>query len=113
MYRAIVKGRIFIDREQIPLVDGHLDLAENVTLFGRDLTRTAVERRAIEQRTTQQATVSLPDLERGGVAVVSATVWRQDRKPGLVLLMETLYVNIEPSDHANVSIRSALCVLQP
>jgi membrane dipeptidase len=60
--------------ERLPLVDGHLDLAENVTLFGRDYTRSATEIRAVEQRTTQQATVSLPDLERGGVAVVSATV---------------------------------------
>jgi membrane dipeptidase len=58
----------------LPLVDSHLDLAENVTLFGRDLTRRAAEIRALENRTTQQATVSLPDLERGGIAVVCATV---------------------------------------
>jgi len=58
----------------LPLVDGHLDLAESVTLFGRDLTVPSVERRAIERRTSQVATVSLPDLERGGVAVVAATV---------------------------------------
>ena len=58
----------------LPIVDGHLDLAENVTIFGRDLTRTAAETRAIENRTSRQATVSLPDLERGGVAVVCATV---------------------------------------
>jgi membrane dipeptidase len=58
----------------LPLVDSHLDLAENVTLFGRDLTLSAAEIRAIEKRTTQQATVSLPDLERGGIAVVCATV---------------------------------------
>jgi hypothetical protein len=58
----------------LPLVDGHLDLAENVTLFGRDLTLSAAQIRAIEKRTTQQATVSLPDLERGGIAVVCATV---------------------------------------
>jgi membrane dipeptidase len=133
----------------LPIVDGHLDLAENVTLFGLDLTRPVPERRAAERRTAAQATVSLPDLERGGVAVVCATVtggfleedvgadfeprsalyrrreeaqrhaldqmalyarweregrirllmtagdldrhlrlWREDRKPGLVLLME-------------------------
>jgi membrane dipeptidase len=58
----------------LPLVDGHLDLAENVTLFGRDLTLSAGRIRAIERRTKQQATVSLPDLERGGIAVVFATV---------------------------------------
>ena len=58
----------------LPLVDSHLDLAENVTLFGRDLTLGAAEIRALEKRTTSQATVSLPELERGGVAVVFATV---------------------------------------
>lgn len=58
----------------LPLVDSHLDLAENVTLFGRDLTLRAADIRTLEQRTTQQATVSLPDLERGGIAVAFATV---------------------------------------
>jgi membrane dipeptidase len=133
----------------LPIVDAHLDLAENVTFFGRDYTLSAAEIRQREQRTRRQAMVSLPDLERGGIAVVGATVtpgflvadvgadfeprsalyrtpeeaeahaldqialyeawqtqgrirlltsapeldrhldlWRQDRKPGLVLLME-------------------------
>ena len=58
----------------LPLVDSHLDLAENVTLFGRDLTLSAVEIRTSEKRTMGQATVSLPELERGGIAVVFATV---------------------------------------
>src|SRR5918998_1162186 len=58
----------------LPLVDSHLDLAENVTLFGRDLTLSALEIRTSEKRTTRQATVSLPELERGGVAVAFATV---------------------------------------
>jgi membrane dipeptidase len=58
----------------LPIVDGHLDLAENVTLFGLDLTRPVPERRVMERRTAAQATVSLPDLERGGIAVVCATV---------------------------------------
>jgi membrane dipeptidase len=57
-----------------PLVDSHLDLAENATLFGRDLTLRAAEIRALERRTTRQATVSLPELERGGIAVAFATV---------------------------------------
>src|SRR5512146_2318079 len=59
---------------QSPIVDGHLDLAENVTLFGRDLTSSVADIRVRERRTRRQATVSLPDLERGGVAVVCATV---------------------------------------
>ncbi len=62
------------DDAAVPLVDGHLDLAENVTLFGRDLTRSVAEIRAAEARTKRQATVSLPELQRGGIAVVCATV---------------------------------------
>jgi membrane dipeptidase len=58
----------------LPIVDSHLDLAENVTLFGRDLTLSAAETRTLEKRTSRQATVSLPDLQRGGIAVVFATV---------------------------------------
>jgi membrane dipeptidase len=55
-------------------VDSHLDLAENVTLFGRDLTLRADKIRALEKRTTRQATVSLPELQRGGIATAFATV---------------------------------------
>ena len=58
----------------LPIVDSHLDLAENVTLFGRDYTKSAAEIRAAEQLTSRQATVSLPDLQCGGIAVVCATV---------------------------------------
>jgi len=57
-----------------PIVDSHLDLADNAVLVGRDLTITAVETRALEKRKAKQAMVSLPDLERGGVAVVCATI---------------------------------------
>jgi membrane dipeptidase len=53
----------------IPIVDGHLDLAENVTLFGRDLTRELNQSRA-----GSGATVSLPELRRGGIAIALATV---------------------------------------
>jgi len=60
--------------DNLPLVDSHLDLAENATLFGRDPTLRAAEIRTLERRTTGQATVSLPELERGGIAVAFATV---------------------------------------
>jgi membrane dipeptidase len=60
--------------EPLPIVDSHLDLAENVTLFGRDPTRSLAEMRALERRTRQQATVTLPEMQRGGIAVVFATV---------------------------------------
>ncbi len=58
----------------LPLVDAHLDLAENATLFGRSLTSSVAEIRTFERRAERQATVSLPDLERGGIAVAFATV---------------------------------------
>jgi membrane dipeptidase len=58
----------------LPMVDSHLDLAENVTIFGRDLTRSIEEIRAAENRTARQATVSLPEMARGGIAVAFATV---------------------------------------
>jgi len=58
----------------LPLVDGHLDLAENVTLFGRDLTKSLAAIRMTERRGEGQATVSLSEMERGGVAVALATV---------------------------------------
>jgi membrane dipeptidase len=57
-----------------PIVDGHLDLAENVTLFGRDLTASVAEIRAHERRSHEQATVTLPELRKGGIAVAIATV---------------------------------------
>lgn len=128
-------------QRSIPIVDAHLDLADNA-LAGRDLTLTAAEMRSAEDREARQAMVSLPELERGGIAVVFASVtagfmstggaaaprkpeeaeaqgfrqidlyeswarqgrvrliksvadldhhlelWRSDRKPGLVMLME-------------------------
>lgn len=36
--------------DQLPFVDSHLDLAENVTLFGRDLTLYVAETRRSERR---------------------------------------------------------------
>ena len=59
---------------KLPIVDSHLDLAENVSLFGRDLTLSAAEIRVLEKRTTRQATVSLPELEKSSIAVAIATV---------------------------------------
>ncbi len=58
----------------LPLVDSHLDLAENVTMVGRDLTLSVRAIREAEKRTANQAMVSLPELERGGIAVAFATV---------------------------------------
>ena len=53
-------------RLKLPIVDSHLDLAENMTLFGRDLRRSVKELRDIENRTNRQVTVTLPELKHGG-----------------------------------------------
>lgn len=59
----------------LPIVDSHLDLAENVTFHDRDLTITVKELRERENRADRQAMVTLPELERGGVAIVFGTVF--------------------------------------
>jgi len=74
---------------KLPIVDAHLDLAETVTLFGRDVTLKVAEIRAREQRAANQATVSLPELERGSVAVIIATV-----TPGF--LVEDVGLDFQP-----------------
>ena len=63
--------------ERPVIVDGHLDLAVNVVMDGRDYTLTVPEIRALEQRTDMQATVSLPDLVRGDVGLVFATLFAE------------------------------------
>jgi membrane dipeptidase len=63
------------------IVDAHLDLAYNA-LRGRDVLRPAVEQTADEEGIP---TVGLPDLRRGGVGLVCATIFCMpsiDGKPG-------------------------------
>lgn len=87
--------------DTLPIVDSHLDLAENVTLFRRDLTLSVAEIRALEKRTTNQATVSLPELERGGIAVAFATVtagFRPDEVKGDSRLVHTIYHTAEEAE---------------
>lgn len=59
----------------VPIVDAHLDLAYNVVDAGRDLTLPAAELRARERRSAEQVTATLPDMRRGGVAVVFGTIF--------------------------------------
>ncbi len=59
----------------VPIVDAHLDLAENALFHGRDLTLTASELREQEKRTQHQAMATLPELRRGGIAVVFGTLF--------------------------------------
>jgi len=62
-----------------PIIDTHLDLAFNAVGWDRDLTRPVAEINAAEAEMNDhaargRATVSLPEMRRGGVAVCLATV---------------------------------------
>jgi membrane dipeptidase len=57
------------------IVDAHLDLAFNVGR-GRDVTRPAIEQPVVEN---EIATVGLPDLRRGNVGLVCATIFAEPR----------------------------------
>jgi membrane dipeptidase len=59
------------------IVDGHLDIAANVLVDGRDYTLDVARIRETERRTDRQATVSLPDLRRGDVGLVFATLYAE------------------------------------
>lgn len=61
--------------DAVPIVDAHLDLAHNVVDGGRDLTLPAADLRAREGRGAEQVTATLPELRRGGVALVFGTIF--------------------------------------
>jgi membrane dipeptidase len=65
-----------------PIVDAHLDLAANAGA-GLDLTVDARTRRQREPQRPLRATVGLPDLRRGGVAVVFGTLFCVANRRGL------------------------------
>ena len=54
------------------IVDAHLDLAYNACVRGRDVTRPAAEQPVVDR---EIATVGLPDLRRGAVSLVCATIF--------------------------------------
>ncbi len=56
-------------------VDGHLDLASNVTVHDRDLTRGVLAQRRAEDRSRQELLVTLPELRRGHVGIVFGTLF--------------------------------------
>jgi membrane dipeptidase len=64
------------------VVDAHLDLAANASA-GFDLTVSAHERRRRETHRASRATVGLPDLRRGNVAVVFGTLFCAPEGGGL------------------------------
>lgn len=58
------------------IVDAHLDLAYNALNYGRDPRRTVAEMRAAEGKTRRGlATVSFPEMRKGGVGLVFATIF--------------------------------------
>jgi membrane dipeptidase len=61
------------------LIDGHLDLADNALRKGRDLTLELGALRAAEQRTVQEAMVTLPELRLGRIDIVFATLFVMPR----------------------------------
>jgi membrane dipeptidase len=80
----------------LPVVDAHLDLAVNAA-EGFDLTTSAHERRVTEGRGVVLATVGLPDLIDGGVAVVFATIFATPRGRTLgAAVKSSLELELEP-----------------
>jgi membrane dipeptidase len=87
-----------LSSKDLPLVDSHLDLAENVTLFGRDVTASVAEIRREEAEAQALAQIELYKSweQQGRVRIIGSVgdldhhlrLWHEDRKPGLVLLME-------------------------
>ncbi len=57
------------------LIDGHLDLAYNVTSARRDLTLELEALRKRERKRWQEALVTLPELQHGNVGVVFGTLF--------------------------------------
>ena len=60
---------------QFMYIDGHLDLASNVTVHSRDLTRGVLAQRREDQWDAQELLVTLPELRRGGVGIVFGTLF--------------------------------------
>lgn len=54
------------------IVDAHLDLAYNAVIRGRDVTRPASEQPPVDN---EVATVGLPDLRKGEVGLICATIF--------------------------------------
>ncbi len=64
------------------LIDGHLDLAFNALNKGRDLSQPLDDLRRLEQRSSETALVTLPELRQAGISVVFATTFTYPSRPG-------------------------------
>jgi membrane dipeptidase len=60
---------------EMVFIDGHLDLAYNALAVGRDLTLPLAELRGLEQRTREEALITLPELRAGHLSIVFATLF--------------------------------------
>src|SRR5690606_17468682 len=70
----------------IPIIDGHLDIAYNALAHDRDQTLSVAELRRREKSGGRDgaggsATVSLPAMREGGVAVCVGTLYVRSRAP--------------------------------
>jgi membrane dipeptidase len=71
------------------IVDAHEDIASNVLHHGRDVRRSVAETREIEEAISREAgkyypetaMIGLPDLRRGGVGLVFATIFVMPGEP--------------------------------
>ncbi|HEX6544335.1 MAG TPA: membrane dipeptidase [Ktedonobacterales bacterium] len=71
------------------IVDAHEDIASNVLRHGRDVRRSVAETREIERTASREpgkyspetAMIGLPDLRRGGVGLVFATIFVMPGEP--------------------------------
>lgn len=88
---ALIARRRSLAQPPTLIIDGHLDLGWNIVNYGRDYTRSALELRwesagkAIE-RVAGKCMVGLPELLRGGVAVLKGAIFvipRRLRRSGL------------------------------
>lgn len=61
-------------------IDGHLDLASNVTIHKRDLTRDVLEQRRRDQWDDKELLVTLPELRRGEIGIVFGTIFTLARE---------------------------------
>src|SRR5687767_1085665 len=61
------------------IADAHLDLSYNAVMRGRDVTTPAVEQPEVDN---EIATVGLPDLRRGGIGLICATIFCSPGKYG-------------------------------
>lgn len=87
------------------LIDGHLDMGWSAVSMNRDLTEPVAQMRAREvglddQQSRGRATVALPEMRRGGVAVCLPTLLARARREKKPVLRETMDYGNQDIAHA-------------